>query len=81
LEHVAGLLKQKGFVVVNIDSQVVMERPKIKPYIEDMRANMARALSVGAEDVSVKATTEEKLGFTGDGSGAKAYAVALLRKA
>lgn len=80
LEHVTGLIDAKGYRVVNIDSIVVMERPKIKTYIDEMRNNLSKAMRIDKDVISIKATTEEKLGFTGDGTGAKSYAVALLQK-
>lgn len=81
LEHVMDLIKKKGYRIVNIDSQIVAQRPKLKPYIDEMRMNIAGVLDTQVEDISVKATTEEKLGFTGDESGMKAYSVVLLAKA
>lgn len=80
LGHVAELIRGRGYKVVNIDAIVVMERPKIKMYVEQMRKNLSETIGISIEDISVKATTEEKLGFTGDGTGAKSYAVALLKK-
>ena len=80
LGHVSALIKSKGYSVVNIDAIVVMERPKIKPYVEQMRKNLSEIMEISVDDISIKATTEEKLGFTGDGTGAKSYAVALLKK-
>lgn len=80
LGHVSQLIKDKGYSVVNIDAIVVMERPKIKPYVEEMRKNLSSIMGIHVDDISIKATTEEKLGFTGDGTGAKSYAVALLKK-
>ena len=80
LSHVWELIKSNGYEIVNIDSIVVMERPKIKAVIPEMALNIAKILETSVENISVKATTEEKLGFTGNGSGAKSYAVILLRK-
>jgi len=80
LNHVKKLIDEKGFEIVNIDSQIVMEQPKLKPYIVEMRENLAEELEMSLERVSVKATTEEKLGFTGDGVGVKSYAVVLLKE-
>lgn len=80
LEHVTKLIEDKGYQVINVDSIVVMERPKIKSYIDEMRDNLSKVMKIDRDAVSVKATTEEKLGFTGDGSGAKSYAVCLLQK-
>lgn len=80
LNHVKKLIDDRGFEIVNIDSQIVMQQPKLKPYIVDMRKNLAKELGLELNRVSVKATTEEKLGFTGEGIGVKSYAVVLLRE-
>jgi 2-C-methyl-D-erythritol 2,4-cyclodiphosphate synthase len=66
--------------VVNIDATLLAQRPKVAPYKPQMAENLAVALGIGAEQVNVKATTEEGLGFTGDGSGMAAHAVVLLEK-
>ena len=78
LAHTGGLLAQRGYRVVNIDSVIVAQRPKMAPYIAQMRENIAQALGISADDVSVKAKTEEGLGFTGMGEGVAAHAVCLL---
>lgn len=75
-----NLISEKNYEVVNIDSIVVMQAPKIKNYIPDMVKNIAEILKSDIENISVKATTEEKLGFTGNGEGVKSYAVVLLKK-
>lgn len=80
LRHVHKLLLGNGFAVVNIDATVVAQSPKLAPYKEKMEKNLASALGLAPEFVCVKATTEEHLGFTGDGSGMAAQAVALLEK-
>lgn len=80
LKEVSKLIKNKGYEVVNIDSIVAAERPKLKPYIEQMRKNVAEILEIAVDDISIKATTEEKLGFTGREEGIKSYAVVLLKK-
>ena len=80
LRHVAGLLAEGGWTVVNIDATLLAQAPKVGPYRREMEANLAAALGVEADRVNVKATTEEGLGFTGDGSGMAAHAVALLEK-
>jgi len=80
LSHVWELIKSKGYEIVNIDSIVVMERPKIKAVIPEMALNIAKILETSVENISVKATTEEKLGFTGTGEGVKSYAVVMLKK-
>ena len=78
LSKVGEILKEAGYQIGNVDATVVAQRPKLAPYREQMRVNMARALSVDASQISVKATTEEGLGFTGAGEGISAQAVALL---
>lgn len=80
LRRVAALLKERGYTVVNVDAALIAQRPKIAPYRERMEENLASALGVERDRVNVKATTEEGLGFTGDGSGMAAQAVALLEK-
>ena len=74
------LLGEKGFAVVNIDAVLLAQAPKVGPYRPQMAANIAAALGIDPEQVNVKATTEEGLGFTGAGSGMAAHAVALLEK-
>ena len=78
LRRVAVLLEQEGYAVGNVDVTLVAQRPKIAPYIEAMRTNIAADLGISVTKVSVKATTEEGLGFTGTGEGMAAHAVALL---
>ena len=80
LERVAQVLRDAGFAVVNIDATLVAQAPKIGKYRDEMRENIAKALGVDASQVSVKATTEEHLGFTGSGEGMAAHAVALIEK-
>lgn len=80
LEHVAGLLKENGYSVGNIDSVIIAQSPKMAPHIENMRKNIARALSIELSRISVKATTEEGLGFTGAREGISSHAVCLLNK-
>lgn len=80
LEKTAEELNRAGYRVVNVDATVIAQKPKIAPYITEMRANIAKGLSISVEQVSVKGTTEEKLGFTGDGSGIACHAVCLLEK-
>ena len=79
LRRVGELIAERGYAVVNIDSTVIAQAPKLAPHIEQMRQNIARALSIDVDCVSVKATTEEHLGFTGDGSGIAAHAVCLIQ--
>ena len=78
--HVASLLKEKGYKVVNVDSTVIAQRPKLAPHIQLMREKIAGALGISLDDVNIKATTEEKLGFTGSGEGIAAHAVCLIEK-
>ena len=78
LEHVAKLLGERGFSVKNVDATVLAQKPKLAPHIPRMRENLARAMGVGPEQVNVKATTEEGLGFTGSGEGMAAHAVCLI---
>lgn len=76
LEHVGNLLSEKGYTVGNVDATIVAQRPKMLPHILQMRENIARALRVEVDRINVKATTEEHLGFTGNGQGISSYAVA-----
>jgi 2-C-methyl-D-erythritol 2,4-cyclodiphosphate synthase len=78
LENVATLLAKNNFEIINIDSTVVLQKPKIAPYVDQMRKNIVRALGLEMARISVKATTNEGLGFIGAGDGAAAYAVALI---
>ena len=78
--HVAEIMGKKGYVIGNIDATVIAQAPKMAPHIEKMRENIASALNTDVENISVKATTEEKLGFTGEGLGISAHAVCLLEK-
>ena len=80
LGEVARLLRERGWNVVNIDATLIAQAPKVAPYRQTMVDNIAAVLGVDAEQINVKATTEEKLGFTGDGSGMAAHAVVLLEK-
>lgn len=79
-EHVAALLQQHGYAIVNVDATLIAQRPKISPYIETMRENLADALGIEKGRINVKATTEEHLGFTGEGLGMAAHAVCLIEK-
>ena len=81
LKKVAELLKENGYKIINIDSTVLAQRPKLAPYILKMRENISDALGVDVDFVSVKATTEEGLGFTGEGLGIAAHAVCLIDNA
>jgi 2-C-methyl-D-erythritol 2,4-cyclodiphosphate synthase len=79
LQRTIELIRSKGYEVGNIDSTVCLQTPKIKPYIPEMRKQIAQIMNVDEGAVSVKATTEEKLGFTGREEGISAYAVVLIR--
>ena len=81
LAHVMGQLTAKGYVVGNVDATIVAQKPKMKDFIPKMNENIARVLQVAPDQVNVKATTEEKLGFTGTEQGISAYAVAGIEKA
>ena len=78
LRRAGALIAEKGFLISNIDSTVICQKPKLAPYIEKMRRNIAKDLLIDISQVSVKATTEEKLGFTGRGEGIAAEAVCLI---
>lgn len=80
LEHVGELIADKGYAVNNIDATIVAQKPKMLPHIPTMRENIARVLKLDVDQVNVKATTEEKLGFTGQELGISSYAVALIEK-
>lgn len=78
LSEVASLLKSKGYSIVNIDATLIAQKPKMRPYIDEMRRNIASACGVDIDCISVKATTEEGLGFTGSGEGISAHSVCLI---
>ena len=78
MREVRRILEENGFGIVNVDSTIIAQAPKMKPHIEQMRQNIADALQVDVSSVSVKATTEERLGFTGRGEGISAQAVCLI---
>ncbi len=78
LAHVGELLMKKGYVVDNIDATIIAQKPKLRPYIEEMETNIANTLGLAKDQVNVKATTEEHLGFTGREEGISAQAVCLL---
>ena len=80
LKEVSRLLDDAGYRLVNADCTILAQRPKLMPHIPEMRANIARALGADVDAISVKATTEEGLGFTGDGSGIAAHAVVLIER-
>jgi len=78
LKNVGILLKQNGFGVGNIDTTLVLEKPKIIPYVDQMQKNIAEALKISENQISIKATTNEGMGFIGVGEGAVAYAVTII---
>lgn len=80
LEKVKVILDEKRYKVGNIDCTIIAQKPKLSPYIEEMEVNIAKILDIDVESVNVKATTEENLGFTGEGKGVSAHSVCLLLK-
>ena len=80
LERVTALLREHGWQVGNVDATVVAQTPRLAPYIREMRRRLAEAMGLDVDCVSVKATTEERLGFTGSGEGMAAHAVALIER-
>lgn len=80
LERVAALLEEQEFIVENIDATIVAQQPKMRPFIDDMIKNVADALGIMPDQVNIKATTEEGLGFTGNGEGISSQAVCALEK-
>lgn len=81
LAHVVELIEEQGYQLGNLDAIVIAQKPKLAPYIEQMRKNIAKACHADISQISVKATTEERLGFTGREEGISAHCVALLIKA
>ncbi|QEC76185.1 2-C-methyl-D-erythritol 2,4-cyclodiphosphate synthase [Mucilaginibacter ginsenosidivorax] len=80
LQHVVELIKEKGFSIGNIDAMVCLEAPKINPHIPAMKVHIAKAASISEDDISIKATTNEQLGFIGRQEGVVAYAVCLIER-
>lgn len=80
LQHVVELLKGKSWVIGNIDAMICLEAPKINPHIPAMKVEIARAAGISEEDISIKATTNEQMGFIGRREGVVAYAVCLIEK-
>ncbi len=78
LSKVGELLEEKGFLIENIDATIIAQAPKMRPHIDTMRKNIAQALGIMVEQVNVKATTEEGLGFTGNGEGISSQAICML---
>lgn len=80
LNYVFDLIDNKGYCIINVDATIVAQKPKMRPYIDDMRKNISHALNISIDDVNVKATTEEGLGFTGSQEGISAQAICLINK-
>ena len=80
LTEVKRIINEKGYDIINIDSTIIAQAPKMAPHIENMRTNLSLALGISIDDVNVKATTEEKLGFTGRKEGIASHAVCLLKR-
>lgn len=80
LEHVGKLINETDYKICNIDATIIAERPKMAPYISQMRENIANALNISVSDINVKATTEEGLGFTGEKKGISAQSICLLKR-
>ena len=80
LERVFSLIKEKGYRIINLDCIIVAQQPKLKPYLDEMRDKISKVLETEISNISIKATTEEKLGFTGNDEGIKSYCVVLLQK-
>ena len=78
MEHVAGLIAEKGYVVENIDATIIAQKPKMRPHIPQMEENIAKAMNIGVDQINVKATTEEGLGFTGTEEGISSQAICCL---
>ena len=78
LQKVTQLISQKGYQIVNLDTTVCLQRPKLRPYIPQMQETLAQVMDIPVYNISIKATTTEKLGFTGREEGVSAYAVALV---
>ena len=81
LEHVADLLEEHQFLIENIDATIIAQRPKMRPYIDTMRENIAKALKIESDQINVKATTEEGLGFTGTLQGISSQAICCIQTA
>ncbi len=79
LEHVGRLVREAGYSIENIDATIIAQRPKMRPHIDTMRENIKEALGIELDQINVKATTEEGLGFTGSEEGISAQAICLLR--
>ena len=73
-------MEENGYVIENIDATIIAQRPKMRPHIDQMRENMAKALKIDVDQINVKATTEEGLGFTGSGEGISSQAICAIEK-
>ena len=80
LKHVGSLLEENNWLIENIDSTIIAQKPKMAPHIENMRKNISEALNINIDQINVKATTEEGLGFTGEGKGISSQSICLLTK-
>lgn len=80
LRRVVDLLEERGYAVGNVDASLILEKPKIKPYVDEMCIVLAQILGIEKEDISIKATTNEKMGYVGREEGVAAYAVCLIQK-
>ncbi len=80
LKHVGSLLKENDWLIENIDSTIIAQKPKMAPHIENMQKNISEALNIDIGQINVKATTEEGLGFTGEGKGISSQSICLLTK-
>ncbi len=80
LQQTIKLLKEKSFYIGNIDTTICLEKPKLKNYIDDIKLSLSKVLKIDIDDISIKATTTEKLGFVGDSRGISVYSVALIYK-
>ena len=78
MAHVRDLIEEKGYVIENIDATVIAQRPKLRPYIDQMEENIAKVLRIERDQINVKATTEERLGFTGREEGIASQAICSL---
>jgi 2-C-methyl-D-erythritol 2,4-cyclodiphosphate synthase len=80
LNEILNVMSEKGYKIVNVDATIVAQKPKLRPFIDEIRENLASNMNIDIDCVSVKATTEENLGFTGSMEGMKSYCVILLEK-
>jgi 2-C-methyl-D-erythritol 2,4-cyclodiphosphate synthase len=80
LSHVGELVKNSGFSIANLDATLILQKPKVAPYIEQMRQNISKALGISVSLISVKATTSEKLGYEGESKGATAHCICLIEE-